>query len=594
MGSGMWSADTYNSVTSARISSGTSFAYSNNTHTTVPRSAWKAHEDLKATIVAGDKSLLAGEVVRESRDSDEHPTSVPVVVMFDVTGSMAGIPKVFITKMKELFSLILRKGYIEHPQVLIGAVGDAYSDSVPLQVAQFESDNRVDEALDKVFLEGGGGGGNHESYDLAMWYIANCTATDAFEKRGKKGYCNTPDAPIWMKDQTFKPLGKIEPGDEIMGWAHANGHRILVPSVVIGTQNRMAYNVVELTMESGRKLRCTADHKWLSGHHGVRSGQESPRDIWTTCENRYGKPALLSHVVDPVDPLPLEFREEAAWLAGIYDGEGSGVSFSQYETHNPDVCERIGRTLTRLGFKWVYRQKAFHVLGGLQAYVELLNWLPVTRRRDIEAKILSSAWAKYEHGEDRYRVMHRHSDRIHQIDPLPPQQVVSMQTTTGNYFAWGYASKNCFFIGDERSYEKLPADVIEKHTSKKVQGEVTLHEIVESLKDKWEAFFIQPVQSGMYHYSVNEAFWRGYFGDNLLQLQDPADVAELIAVTIGVAEGVIDLDEGLEDLKEVGSTAGGSVSKALEKRRGATGGVAVIEDAPSDLDTTDEDDSERV
>ena len=70
-------------------------------------------------------------------------------------------------------------------------------------------------------------------------------------------------------------------------------------------------------------------------------------------------------------------------------------------------------------------------------------------------------------------------------------------------------------------------------------------------------------------------------------------MAELIAITIGTNEGVIDLDEGLEDLQEIGSTAGTSVGKALEKRKGGSGSVAVA-DAPTDLDTTDEDDTERV
>src|SRR5205814_1656783 len=131
---------------------------------------------------------LAGQIVRESRDSDEHPESLPIAVFFDVTGSMGWVPRELQKKLPKLFGLLLQKGYVEHPQVLFGAIGDAYVDRVPLQIGQFESDNRSDENLETFILEGGGGGGNHESYNLAAYYMARHTALDSVEKRGKRGY----------------------------------------------------------------------------------------------------------------------------------------------------------------------------------------------------------------------------------------------------------------------------------------------------------------------------------------------------------------------------------------------------------------------
>jgi hypothetical protein len=59
---------------------------------------------------------------------------------------------------------------------------------VPLQVGQFESDNRMDQHLGNIVLEGGGGGQVKESYELAMYFMARHTAIDCFEKRGRKGY----------------------------------------------------------------------------------------------------------------------------------------------------------------------------------------------------------------------------------------------------------------------------------------------------------------------------------------------------------------------------------------------------------------------
>ncbi len=150
MGNGSWSSATYDSTTARKVSSGTSFAYSSHVASSVPRSSWTAHEDLDPKKVAGPASPLAGQT--------------------------------------NLFGLLLRKGYVEHPQIMMGAYGDHQTDRVPLQVSQFESDNRIDDALDNLFLEGYGGGNGGESQWLAWYYLAAHTATDAWEKRDKKGY----------------------------------------------------------------------------------------------------------------------------------------------------------------------------------------------------------------------------------------------------------------------------------------------------------------------------------------------------------------------------------------------------------------------
>ena len=77
------------------------------------------------------------------------------------------------------------------PQIAVAGIGDAYCDSAPFQVSQFESDIRIGEQLKNLWLEGGGGGNSFESYDLAWYFAANRTSTDCFEKRGKKGYLFT-------------------------------------------------------------------------------------------------------------------------------------------------------------------------------------------------------------------------------------------------------------------------------------------------------------------------------------------------------------------------------------------------------------------
>ena len=176
MGGTNWSTDAYREAARLRKKSGKGdFAYSDDARS---RSRWEIHPTLDPK----------GVKFRESRDSDAHPRSTAISVIFDETGSMGGIPRIFQQKLGELMSVLLLKGYIQDPQILFGALGDATCDQVPLQVGQFESGVEMDEHLRNILLEGGGGGTNHESYELALYFLARHTSIDCWEKRGRKGY----------------------------------------------------------------------------------------------------------------------------------------------------------------------------------------------------------------------------------------------------------------------------------------------------------------------------------------------------------------------------------------------------------------------
>jgi len=172
MGSGLWSTDVYDAAARFRAATGTSaFAHSDS-------GARSAHPRLDPR----------GVTLRESRDSAEHPRSVAIAVLFDVTGSMGSVPRALQARLPQLLGLLLRKGYVEDPQIMFGAIGDATCDQAPLQVGQFESDNRMDDDLSAILLEGGGGGQKTESYELALYFMARHVEADCYTRRGKRGY----------------------------------------------------------------------------------------------------------------------------------------------------------------------------------------------------------------------------------------------------------------------------------------------------------------------------------------------------------------------------------------------------------------------
>ncbi len=124
---------------------------------------------------------------RECRDSPQHPLTTPIVVAMDVTRSRGDDAKVIYSKLPMFIGQIILKGYVPDPEVSFSAIGDANSDNAPIQVGQFESDNRLDETLSKIWLEEGGGGTGQESYELVAYYFAKHSILDSIA-RGKRGY----------------------------------------------------------------------------------------------------------------------------------------------------------------------------------------------------------------------------------------------------------------------------------------------------------------------------------------------------------------------------------------------------------------------
>ncbi|SLM28905.1 conserved hypothetical protein [Desulfamplus magnetovallimortis] len=151
-----------------------------------------------------------GVKIRESRDSDEHPDTVSIILALDVTGSMGSIPHHLVKEgLPKIMGNIIQGG-TRDPQLLFLAVGDHECDNSPLQVGQFESsDELLDKWLTDVYLEGGGGGNKGESYLLAWYFAAFHTSIDCFEKRGRKGFLFTIGDEPTLDDIPAKALKNI-------------------------------------------------------------------------------------------------------------------------------------------------------------------------------------------------------------------------------------------------------------------------------------------------------------------------------------------------------------------------------------------------
>lgn len=209
MGSGSWSTSTFtNYVTTNAVSRGYSATLDSlgNVVTTATNQDMFKNRHIESALDPKD-------VMRECRDSEEHPNTFPIILGLDVTGSMGQAA----VEVAKALNSIMTKLYdkITDVEFCIMGIGDLYCDRSPIQISQFESDIRIAEQLDKVWFEFGGGGNYSESY-TAAWYMGSRHCDLDCWKRGEKGII------ITIGDERCNPYlqrGKLQEltGDTLEG-----------------------------------------------------------------------------------------------------------------------------------------------------------------------------------------------------------------------------------------------------------------------------------------------------------------------------------------------------------------------------------------
>jgi hypothetical protein len=224
-----------------------------------------------------------GVRARESRDSADHPATLPIVFALDVTGSMGVIPDQLARRELPNFMKALTDAGVTDPQILFMAVGDATCDGAPLQVGQFESTAELmDQWLTFSYLEGGGGGQNKESYELALYFIAEHTDTDAWVKRKKRGYL------MMTGDELPYPFVSRHQVEALIG--DALDEDIPIEAVVATLQE--TFEPFFLIPDLDRRERCERPWRDLLGDHVICL--ESPEH---TCWAAAGLVALTEGAV---------------------------------------------------------------------------------------------------------------------------------------------------------------------------------------------------------------------------------------------------------------------------------------------------------
>lgn len=233
-----------------------------------------------------------GVKVRESRDSVDNPQSTPIIVALDVTGSMGMLADTIARKgLGILFESILDRKPVTNPHLMFMAFGDVTCDHAPLQVSQFEADNRIVEQLTEIYLEGNGGGNGHESYEFPWYFAAKHTVHDSLIKRGKRGYLFT------VGDE---PIGPGLKRSEIEKFLEDGAERDYSTSELLGEAQRM-YDCYHIVIKEGDHARGNLSgvlKTWqpLLGQHVIQLDDHTKlaETIVTTIEVAEGRDAATS------------------------------------------------------------------------------------------------------------------------------------------------------------------------------------------------------------------------------------------------------------------------------------------------------------
>lgn len=281
---------------------------------------------------------------------------------------------------------------------------------------------------------------------------------DRFDEQTVKDYeqdlgpygCTPHESPVLMADLSYKRIGEIAKGEKVIGFTTPIPGETRSRLVQATVRRKFKYSamVYRITLDSGEVIRCTEDHKWFRRFRGSERPSYLPINVGSD----------LIRVSNLQDTDPPDDSRLAGWLAGFFDGEGScthhsrpsgaatsQVSFYQGAGRNRPLCDKLEHALDHFGFRWSYvkderkdpragvnfEYRQYRLIGSdLPMFQRFLHQIQPIKWRD---RMISGALtAKWAIGKEK----------VVSMEPDGVEPVYALETDTGNYVVWGFASSN--------------------------------------------------------------------------------------------------------------------------------------------------------
>lgn len=262
--------------------------------------------------------------------------------------------------------------------------------------------------------------------------------------------CFPAGAPVLMADLVEKNIEDLKVGDDIVGY-DLSGYPKLIKAKVEFVNIRRA-KVREYVTISGRRIRCTEEHKFLKAFHreAERGGPYDKLKIGYKIVSVY-EPSIKP---DPDQQRLLD------WLGGIIDGEGSinltNVFISQSPSANPEVFTAIAQALEKLNIEFRYEPTScqFTLSGGRSLLIRLVNQAKMYKSYRFQDRFWLKPGGIGERGpRGGFTGKSSTEEMILGYSDLGEMDVYNIQSSSGNYVAYGYATKNCQFLNNPSAPE---------------------------------------------------------------------------------------------------------------------------------------------
>lgn len=258
-------------------------------------------------------------------------------------------------------------------------------------------------------------------------------------------YCITPDMRLLGEDLHWKPASEFSVGDNVLGFdenieSGRHGRRYKNANIEIITETDA--EVFEVTLESGKVLKVTKEHRFLVSNNSQYVWVET-KDLRTkeTSPKHYSKlPCLL-----PVYEQDTSF--DAGWMSGMLDGEGC-LSNGKQRPHTLSVAQRPTKTLEKLEkvFKKfeVSTSKrdvktssdciSLRVTGG---FSEVYRALCLFRPERLLSKVNFDSFGRLEMRGKSF------NDGVVSVKSVGVQKILKIQTSARTFMCEGYPMHNC-------------------------------------------------------------------------------------------------------------------------------------------------------
>ncbi len=253
-------------------------------------------------------------------------------------------------------------------------------------------------------------------------------------------YCIMADMKILTSDLNWVEAGNLRQGDKIIGFeeeAKKGGMRHYQEAMIEGVE-RIQRPCYELTFDDGTVIRCSAEHRWLTNHHGGSR--------WLTTSHLRCSPKLGSNVVKPLETWERDNTREGGYLAAAFDGEGcltqkcltnkdKGVADVRLDFAQKDnaMLATVRELLSQKGYHFTECSKATTKQINISGRKNTLKFLGSMRPPRLLAKF----------NPELLGWMGLKTVKLTGMKNIGEQEVVALKTTSKTFFVEGLASHNC-------------------------------------------------------------------------------------------------------------------------------------------------------